>query len=42
MAREEIREKISKNRALLEEKYNVKSIGIFGSFRDNHLIKIVI
>jgi len=39
MAREEIKEKISKNRALLKEKYNVKSIGIFGSFRDNSFDK---
>ena len=39
MTREEIKEKIGKNRILLEEKYNVKSIGIFGSFRDNSFDK---
>jgi hypothetical protein len=32
MTLEAIKEKISKNKRLLEEKYNVKSIGIFGSF----------
>jgi hypothetical protein len=32
MRLEAIKEKISKNKRLLEEKYNVKSIGIFGSF----------
>jgi len=32
MTWEEIRKKISRNKALLEEKYSVKSIGIFGSF----------
>ena len=32
MTLQEIKEKLSRNKALLEEKYNVKSIGIFGSF----------
>jgi hypothetical protein len=36
---EAIREKISRNKALLEEKYNVKSIGIFGSCVNDTLHK---
>jgi len=39
MTLEAIRTKISKNKRLLEEKYNVKSIGIFGSSARNKLGK---
>jgi hypothetical protein len=39
MPLEAIREKISRNKALLEEKYNVKSIGIFGSCVNDTLHK---
>jgi hypothetical protein len=34
-----IKEKISKNKRLLEEKYNVRSIGVFGSCVDDTLDK---
>ena len=39
MTLEAIRTKISKNKGLLEEKYNVKAIGIFGSGIRNELGK---
>lgn len=39
MILDDIKEKISKNKRLLEEKYNVKSIGIFGSAANDTLSK---